>query len=88
MTNFWRTKSARVLSIVLLLQAAAFYGFSRSEKTPPHKPLAQFALENSPWTMSQELQVDKESLDVLKADDLLSRSYVDQKTGQTATLFV
>ncbi|HEX4170663.1 MAG TPA: EpsI family protein, partial [Bryobacteraceae bacterium] len=47
-----------------------------------------FALENSPWTMSQELQVDKESLDVLKADDLLSRSYVDQKTGQTATLFV
>ena len=32
--------------------------------------------------------MDKESLDVLKADDILSRVYVDQKDGALATLFV
>ncbi len=88
MKSFWQTRSARVLSVVLLAQAIFFYGFSRAEKIPPHKPLAQFTLQNPNWTMGQELQVDKESLEVLKADDILSRSYIDQKTGQTATLFV
>ncbi len=88
MNNFWQSKSVKILSLVLILQAATFYGFSRSEKTPPHKALAQFTLNNSDWTMSQEMEMDKESLDVLKADDILSRVYVDQKNGQTATLFV
>ncbi len=88
MNNFWQSKSVKILSFVLILQAATFYGFSRSEKTPPHKALAQFTLNNSDWTMSQEMEMDKESLDVLKADDILSRVYVDQKNGQTATLFV
>ena len=88
MTNFWQTKSARVLSAVLILQAAFFYGFSRSEKTPPHKPLAQFALDNSNWKLLQDVEMDKESVEVLKADDLLSRAYVDKSDGQAATLFV
>ena len=88
MTEFWRSKSVRILSIVLIVQAATFYGFSRAEKVPPHQSLAQFSLPNSDWQMSQELEMDKESLDVLKADDILSRAYVNEKTGQTATLFV
>ncbi len=88
MTSFWQTKSARVLSAVLILQAALFYGFSRAEKVPPHKSLAQFTLDSSSWKMSQELEMDKESLEVLKADDILSRAYVNQKNGASATLFV
>ncbi len=88
MTNFWQSKSVRVLSIVLILQMAMFYGFSRAEKVPPHKSLAGFALDSPTWKVSQELEMDKESLEVLKADDILSRAYVDQKNGQTATLFV
>ncbi len=88
MTGFWKSKSVRVLSGVLILQAAFFYGFSRSEKVPPHKPLVQFALQDSNWGMTQELEMDKESLEVLKADDILSRVYVDKKDGQAATLFV
>lgn len=88
MTNFWQSKSVRVLSGLLILQAALFYGFSRAEKVPPHQSLAGFALDSSTWKMSQELQMDKDSLEVLNADDLLSRAYVDQRNGQTATLFV
>ncbi len=88
MNNFWKSKSARVLSTVLILQAALFYGFSRAEKVPAHKSLAQFTLDNPEWKMSQELEMDKDSLEVLKADDILSRAYIDQKDGATATLFV
>ncbi|HEY7209187.1 MAG TPA: EpsI family protein [Bryobacteraceae bacterium] len=88
MKSFWQSRSVRILSAVLILQAALFYGFSRAEKIPAHKPLASFAIPDSDWRMSQELEVDKESLAVLKADDILSRAYVDDKTGQVATLFV
>ena len=87
-TTFWQSRSARVLSLVLIVQAALFYGFSRAEKVPFHKALAQFDLNSDTWKMSQELEMDKESLDVLKADDILSRAYVDQQNGAVATLFV
>ena len=88
MNEFWRSKSVRILSLVLILQAALFYGFSRAERVPQHKSLAQFTLDNNEWKMTGELEMDKESLDVLKADDILSRAYVDQNSGATATLFV
>lgn len=85
---FLHTKSARILSIVLLLQAAAFYGFSRNEKIPQHKPLSDFSINSPTWTATEELPVDKDTLEVLKADDLLSRAYVNRATGQGATLFI
>ena len=88
MRNLLATKSARILTIVLLLQAASFYGFSRSEKTPPHRPLDDFSLGNNSWVLVQNVDIDKETLDVLKADDLLSRIYENKNTGRMATLFV
>jgi|ERR1700761_530266 len=88
MNRLLQTKSARILSIVLLLQAATFYGFSRNEKIPPHKPLADFLFESNNWTLVQSVDIDKETLDVLKADDWLSRIYENTKTDRMATLFV
>jgi EpsI family protein len=88
MAGMLRTKSARVLTIVLLLQAAAFYGFSRSEKASAHKPLDQFSLGTGKWSLIQNVDIDKETLSILKADDLLSRIYEDRGTGKMATLFV
>jgi EpsI family protein len=87
-TSFWQSRSVRILSLVLILQAAFFYGFSRAEKVPYHRPLANFSLTNSNWKVSQELEIDKESLAVLNADDILSRAYVNQNNGEMATLFV
>jgi EpsI family protein len=88
MAGLLRTKSARILTIVLLLQAAAFYGFSRNEKTPAHRPLEEFSLGSHDWLLVQNVDIDKEELDVLKADDLLSRIYQNRKTGRMATVFV
>ena len=88
MQGFWQSKSVRILSFVLIAQAALFYGFSRAEKVPQHRSLAQFALDNSAWTVGQDLEMDKESLEVLKADDILSRSYINRQANEVATLFV
>lgn len=87
MENWRSSKSVRILSLVLLAQIAVFYGFSRTEKVPPHRPLSQFSLPDTNWSVVQDVQMDKETLDVLKADDILSRVYVNN-TGQMATLFV
>jgi len=86
--NKFSSKSARVLSIVLLAQIAVFYGFSRAEKLPAHRPLAQFSIPNSNWSMVEESQLDPDTLEILKADDILSRVYENRATGQVATLFV
>lgn len=88
MANFLSSKSARLLSLVLLVQAGTFYGFSRSENIPSRAPLAGFSIASTPWKMLEETELDKETLEVLKADDILSRVYLDSQTGQYATLFV
>jgi EpsI family protein len=78
----------RILSLVLLAQAGVFYGFQRRELVPARQPLANFSIDQTGWRSVQEMQIDQESLDVLKADDILSRVYQNKKTGQVATLFV
>lgn len=88
MRNFWKRGSVRILSLILLAQASLFYGFSRRENIPYHKPLSQFSLTNSNWSLVQDVQLDPETLDVLKADDILSRVYQNRRTGDYATLFV
>ncbi|HZS56823.1 MAG TPA: EpsI family protein [Bryobacteraceae bacterium] len=88
MNNFWKLRSVRILSIVLLAQAGLFYGFSRHENVPAHRPLRLFSLDNTDWSLVQDVELDQETLDVLKADDILSRIYQNRRTGQAATLFI
>ncbi len=88
MAGFWNSKAVRVLSVVLLAQAGVFYGFSRQERVPPHHELAAFHLTDSPWMSIEDQQLDQESLDVLKADDILARVYRNRDNGSLATMFV
>jgi EpsI family protein len=88
MAGLLDSRSSRVLTVVLLAQAAIFYGSSRREKTPPHKPLQEFSFMDSDWAVRQDVELDKQTLDVLKADDILSRVYQNKSTGTLATLFV
>lgn len=88
MAGLFDSKSSRVLTLVLLTQAAIFHGSSRRERTLPHKPLQEFLLADSNWLVRQNVQLDKDTLEVLKADDLLSRVYQNKSTGVVATLFV
>lgn len=83
-----RNKPLLIVTAFLLVQAAAFYGLSRTENAPSSPPLTGFPATLGDWRMIQEGVVEKEVRDVLKADDLLSRSYEKIGSGLPASLFV
>jgi len=88
MPGIMGSKSFVILSAVLLAQAGMFYGFSRKEHIPSRQPLADFTLTGTPWKSIQEVTLSDEELEVLQADDILSRIYQDQSNGRVASLFV
>lgn len=77
-----------VLSVFLIAQAAVFYGFSRTENPPPHRPLGQFPAELGAWRMIEEGVVEAEIQEVLRADDTLTRTYAEPASGLPVNLFV
>lgn len=83
-----RRRAGEVLTAVLLAQAALFYGFSRSEQIPSARPLSEFPQVLGAWQVRQEGVIEKEVLDMLRADDVLSRIYVEPASGRVAGLFV
>jgi EpsI family protein len=83
-----QNKYARILTVVLVIQAALFYATSRGENVPGMQPLHDFQHELSGWTMVQEGYVDDETQAVLKADDTLTRTYGSPKYPLTSNLFV
>jgi EpsI family protein len=88
MAGIMGSKSFVILSAVLLAQAGMFYGFSRKENVPARLPLADFTLTGTNWNKVQDVEMDKDELDVLQADDILSRIYQDPRSGRAAALFV
>lgn len=86
MPEFLRSRSARILTLVLVVQSALFYGFSRHEATPSIAPLSTFPTIAGDWSLYQEGVIEKEILDVLRADDVLSRTYYS--SSGIANLFI
>jgi len=84
-----RNKYLGILSVVLMAQAAVFYGASRGENIPQAKPLQGFSRELAGgWYLAKEGYVDEETQAVLKADDTLTRAYTRRGQPLPAHLFV
>ncbi len=88
MFKFLNSTPARLVTLLLVIQTALLYSSIRPEYVPPSRPLAEVPRQIGPWNMTQESFVDKETADVLKADDTLNRVYKDAATGAEADLFV
>ena len=87
--NFLRNKYVRILTLFLLVEGVAFYAIAmRPENLPPVGPLDQFPRHFSDWYMLRESKVEQEVQDVLKADDLLSRQYINSAGNTGAYLFI
>jgi EpsI family protein len=82
-----KSKSIIVLSTVLVLQAVIFYSLSGGENVPLARPLTDLPSQLGSWSMMAEGVIEQEVQDVLKADDLLTRSY-QEPSGRGANLFV
>src|SRR5215472_11445729 len=77
-----------VASALLILQGALLYSSQREEYLPEIKPLSEFPLDLGDWHFYQEAAVETEIRDFLRADELLSRVYVDREKKSAADLFV
>ncbi len=84
--SFFASKYTRVLTLVLLIQAVFFYSASHGDSKPLPQPLAAFPKTFDDWRMASEGVVEKETQDVLRADDVLTRWYTSSQRG--ANLFV
>ncbi len=81
-------KYTRFLTVVLVAQAAVFYGLSRGENVHASRPLNEFPATLNDWRMVREEVVEKDAMDVLRADDALKRIYAQLPAGRSANLFV
>lgn len=86
--SFLGSRYARVATLLVIAQALGLYGVSRREKVPLARPLSEFPTELGGWKMVDEGVMDKETQDVLRADDLMSRTYYEAATKRVANLFV
>ena len=87
--GFLKSKQAKILSAILVVQAVLFYGIvSRTEAHPPTQPLAELSEQLGGWRMSNQGVIDDETRELLKADELLNRSYVNPALRTEANLFV
>lgn len=88
MLKFLNSTPARIVTVFLLVQTAVLYSSIRPEYVPPSQPLANLPRQIGTWAMTQESFVDKDTEDVLKADDTLSRVYKNEANGAEADLWV
>ncbi len=88
MLKFLNSTPARVVTVLLIVQGALLYSSIRPEAVPPGRPLAQFPQAIGSWHMTRQGVIEQEVLDVLKADDVLTRFYGDQNTGRQADLYI
>ncbi|MGE5644444.1 MAG: exosortase C-terminal domain/associated protein EpsI [Acidobacteriota bacterium] len=85
--GFLNRGPARVLTLALVAQLIGVFAVSRKEIVPPARPLAEFPRTLGGWSLAQEGSVEKEIMDVLRADDVLTRNYT-APGNRTANLFV
>lgn len=95
MLKFLNSRAARIVTALLLVQAALLYSAIRPEIVPPSRPLDSMPSSLGSWQLAQTGVIEQEVLDVLKADDILNGVYCSSatpdciKTGEgSAGLFV
>ncbi len=77
-----------VLTVALIAQTVILRAVNRPESVAPPPPLSGFPLQVEGWKLAQEGYVDADTRDLLKADDLLSRTYYRPGDRSAINLFI
>lgn len=84
--------STRIVTILLLVEIVAFYGYPKSEVNRAVRPLNQIPATTGAWRTVNEYPMESEVQAVLKADDTLNRLYTKPAEGgngqSEAALFI
>ncbi len=75
MLPFLKSTPAKVATALLLIQAGVLYSSIREEVVPNSRPLSGIPRTLGNWQFVREGVIDKETMDVLKADDTVTREY-------------
>ena len=87
--SFLRNRYALILTAVLLVQTGFFYAVAaRPEKVPGIPPLSSFPESIGGFTSVRTDPLDRETKDLLKADDTLERVYADPTHTRQVVFFV
>lgn len=86
--RFLARRHALALSLLLALQAAAFYSTSTPEKDIVMERLDTFPKQVGAWQMVAEFPMEPEVQAVLRSDDALTRNYANTDTRKGANLFI
>jgi EpsI family protein len=88
MQSILSNKYLRILTVLLIAQTVLFYTASGSERTPLAAPLTGFPTRLADWHMVQQGVVEKEILDILRADDTMSRVYQNDLMRVQGSVFI
>lgn len=86
--DLFRGRAARWVTALLGAQAAFFHLLPGVQSVPLPVPLSEFPTEIGAWRLLQEGVVDAEVRQVLRADDLLNRTYARAQDGIAVHLFL
>lgn len=86
--GLFQRRAARWVTGMLAAQAALFYGLPGVRSVPLPVPLSRFPAEIADWRLLQEGVVDPEVRELLRADDLLNRTYARAPDGVPVHLFL
>src|SRR4029078_447138 len=75
------------VTLILIAQASMVSILTPAERVPLTRPLAEIPGTLNGWSMREESAIDPEMLQLLKADETLSRTYSSPE-GVHANLFV
>jgi EpsI family protein len=87
MLKLFASTGARIVTVVLILQAILLYSSIRPENIPTARPLSELPKEMGSWHQTNEGVTTADIEEVLKADDTLNRGYTDSR-GIEANLWV
>lgn len=82
------TRPVQFAAALLILQAGLFYGLPKERPVNLVHPLTSLPTQMGSWQKISETPVEQSVLDVLRADDTLSRTYVSPETRRGINLFV
>lgn len=85
--TFLRSRVVQLLTGLLLLEACMVPLLAPAESVPLSRPLAEIPRQLAGWSLAHESPVDAETMELLKADDTVNRTY-RTADGAFASLFI
>jgi len=88
MLSLFKNRGVLFASVILLCQAVVYYGRTWTEVIIPTPPWSEFPASFDGWRRFEDSQMDDLTLEKLRPDDYLNRTYTKDNSARSAHLFI